>query len=194
MSLLTILEFAHSLLEETIQSDDHVIDATVGNGHDTVFLASLVGENGHVYGFDIQHRAIQNTHKRLQEHGLDNRVTLYEESHEQIRDIVGQKNKQIRAAVFNLGYLPGGDKSVVTKPESTIRAIEAAFDLLLPKGRIVLVVYPGHEEGKMEKDQLLSYVKTIDQRVAHVLKYEFINQVNDPPFVICIEKRRRREH
>lgn len=189
MRLPTVLQFAHSLLEQTVQSGDDAIDATVGNGHDTVFLASLVGKSGRVFGFDIQKTAIENTKKRLHAHGLIDRVTLFQTSHECVKKFVSPYTKKIKAAIFNLGYLPGGDKSIVTKPSSTLKAVKAIYAMLEEGGRIVLVVYPGHEGGREEKDELLAYARTIDQREAHVLKYEYINQVNDPPFVICIEKR-----
>ncbi len=188
--MLSVLKFAHSLLEQTIQSGDHVIDGTVGNGHDTVFLAKLVGPHGHVYGFDIQKTAIINTSLRLKEQQLEQCVTLFQHSHEQVIDWLPKaSSEKIKAAIFNLGYLPGGDKSIVTKPSSTIKAAQSIFNLLQVGGIIVLVIYPGHEEGRKEKDYVLSYVKTIDQQLANVLKYEFINQVNEPPFVIGIEKR-----
>lgn len=189
MKLLNILSFAHSLLENVVRPGDQAIDCTVGNGHDTTFLAKLVGEHGHVYGFDIQKQAVTNTYERLKGDNLHERVTLFHASHEHIHTHISTQNKQLKAAIFNLGYLPGGNKEIVTKPSSTIEAIKAIFQIIQKEGMIVLVIYPGHKEGQKEKEEVLAYIKSMDQRIANVLKYEFINQINDPPFVIAIEKK-----
>ncbi|MCC3358032.1 class I SAM-dependent methyltransferase [Bacillus sp. REN16] len=190
MILDRILPFARNLLKLAINEGDYAVDATVGNGHDTAMLASLVGENGHVFGFDIQTEAIENTTTRLKEQELFGRVTLIHESHNQLLTrIPTEAHGKISGAVFNLGYLPGGNKEIVTKPDSTIDAIEQLLSLMKPEGVIVLVVYHGHEEGAIERDQLLEYCSTLDQNRAHVLMYRFMNQMNNPPFIIAIEKR-----
>ncbi|WP_027409582.1 class I SAM-dependent methyltransferase [Anoxybacteroides tepidamans] len=190
MKLMRILPFARSLIDLAVKEGDIAVDATVGNGHDTLYLAERVGKKGHVFGFDIQSEAIENTAKRLQEHGMLEQVTLFQASHDKlIEKISAHYHGRITGAIFNLGYLPGGDKQIVTKPESTIRAIEQLLHILAPEGIIVLVVYHGHPEGAIERDALLEYVQTLDQKQAHVLRYEFINQINHPPFIIAIEKR-----
>lgn len=98
-------------------------------------------------------------------------------------------NSTIAAAIFNLGYLPGGDKGVTTTGKTTIAAIEQLFNRLKQGGLIVLVVYHGHPQGKKEKNELLAYVESLPQEKAHAATYQFINQKNDPPFVVAIEKR-----
>ncbi|ADC87260.1 class I SAM-dependent methyltransferase [Staphylococcus lugdunensis] len=185
MKLERILPFAKSLITSHIQSDSIVIDATCGNGFDTLFLAQHVPK-GHVYGFDIQQQAIDNTAKKIKSF---KNVSLIHDSHEYISDhlISAHKNK-ITAAIFNLGYLPKGDKSIVTQPESTIRAIDAIFEQLTIEGIIVVVIYHGHFQGKLERDALLDYFSNIDQTKAQVLQYQFINQRNDAPFICAIEK------
>jgi SAM-dependent methyltransferase len=190
MKLAKILPFTRTLMDLAVNEGDIAVDATVGNGHDTLYLAQRVGECGRVFGFDIQKEAIAATSARLQEHNVLNRVTLFQASHDQlIEKIPSIYHGRITGAMFNLGYLPGGDKRIVTKPDSTIRAIEQLLQIMAKEGLIVLVVYHGHPEGIIERDELLNYVKTIDQKRAHVLKYEFINQINNPPFIIAIEKR-----
>lgn len=189
MSLERILPFSKTLLRSVLQAGDIAIDATVGNGRDTVFLAEQVGRSGKVFGFDIQKEAIENTKARLKEKNLLDRVQLFQTSHANMletipKDVYGK----VKAAVFNLGYLPGGDKSIVTKAPSTIAAIEHLLQILTVGGLIVIVVYHGHEEGKRERDELLAYVTKIEQSKADVLRYEFINQKNHPPFIIAIEK------
>lgn len=190
MKLDRILPFARNLLQLAINEGDYTVDATIGNGHDTAMLASLVGESGHVFGFDIQKEAIDNTTTRLNEQQLLNRVSLFHKSHNQLlTTIPTETHGKISGAVFNLGYLPGGNKEIVTKPNSTIEAIEQLLTIMKPDGIIVLVVYHGHEEGAIERDRLMEYCSTLDQNRAHVLMYRFMNQVNNPPFIIAIEKR-----
>ncbi|MBA2873882.1 class I SAM-dependent methyltransferase [Thermaerobacillus caldiproteolyticus] len=190
MKLIRILPFAHALMDIAVQEGDIAVDATVGNGHDTLYLARRVGTTGRVFGFDIQAQAIENTTARLKEHGVLDQVTLFQASHDElIHQIPAAYHGRITGAIFNLGYLPGGDKHVVTKPDSTIRAIEQLLDIMAPEGIIVLVIYHGHPEGAIERDALLKYVQTLEQQRAHVLRYEFINQINHPPFIIAIEKR-----
>ncbi|MGP7818377.1 class I SAM-dependent methyltransferase [Niallia sp. 01092] len=190
MKLERILPFARSLLEKSITTGDIAVDATMGNGHDTLFLAKLVGETGKVFSFDIQQDALAATEKRLTENNLNEVATLSLCGHEQLKTIIPAiHHGKVTAAIFNLGYLPGGDKSIVTTANNTISAIEHLLDIMAPEGIIILVIYHGHPEGQLERDELLSYVETIDQQTAHVLQYRFMNQVNNPPFIIAIEKR-----
>ena len=145
-----------------------VVDATAGNGNDTLFLAEHVGENGHVYAFDIQQAALDATAERLGE--LTDRVSLIWDSHDNINQYV---NRQIGGAVFNLGYLPHSDDlSIVTKPETTIKAIHTILGMLKKGGIICVSVYDGHEGGAKERDALLAYVKDLHQAEVHVAKYE----------------------
>ncbi|HWO96961.1 MAG TPA: class I SAM-dependent methyltransferase [Bacillus sp. (in: firmicutes)] len=190
MKLERILPFARTLLQKAVKEGDIAVDATIGNGHDTVLLAELVGETGHVYGFDIQHQALENTKQKLIEQKLENRVTLFQKSHSQLHELLPSSvSKQVTGAIFNLGYLPGGDKSIVTKADSTIEAIEQLLEVMAPEGIIVLVIYHGHPEGALERNHLLQYVTGLDQQKVHVLQYKFMNQQNNPPFIIAIEKR-----
>lgn len=190
MKLERILPFARTLLQKAVNEGDIAVDATIGNGNDTALLAELVGETGHVYGFDIQQQALQNTQQKLKEKQLHDRVTLFHKSHSHLREVLSPTaSQQVTAAIFNLGYLPGGDKNIVTKAASTIEAIDQLLDLMAPEGIIVLVIYHGHPEGALERDQLMQYVTGLDQQKVHVLQYKFMNQQNNPPFIIAIEKR-----
>ncbi|PLS02004.1 class I SAM-dependent methyltransferase [Neobacillus cucumis] len=190
MKMERILPFAKSLLKNSVTHGDFVVDATLGNGHDTVFLANLVGEHGKVYGFDVQKEAIEATKNRLSEQNLTDRVTIFHEGHEQIFEkIPVEMHGKITGAIFNLGYLPGGDKTIVTHSKTTIAAIEQLLAIMASEGIIILVIYHGHEQGAVERDALLDYCQKLDQKTAHVLQYQFINQQNNPPFIIAIEKR-----
>lgn len=184
----TILEFSHRLLKTATQEGDFVIDATVGNGHDTSLLAHLVGDQGKVFGFDIQEQAIVNTRKKLEEEGLAHRVHLLHQGHETIKQVFNEETT-ISTAIFNLGYLPKGDKSIITLPATTIQAFEGILDRLKSGGIMVVVIYHGHPGGKEEQDTVENYLSLLDQNDFHVLKYEFINQKNNPPYILVVEKR-----
>lgn len=190
MKLERILSFAKLLLEKAVKPGDIAIDATVGNGHDTLFLAELVGTDGKVFGFDIQEQALESCRVKVQEQSLADRVTLFQKGHQYVAESVPTTlHGKVTGAIFNLGYLPGGDKSIVTTPETTISAIKQILQILAPEGIIVIVIYHGHPQGQIERDNLLEYVKNLDQKDAHVLNYQFLNQKNNPPFIIAIEKR-----
>lgn len=186
MKIERILPFSKSLIDSHICESSIVIDATCGNGNDTLYLAEKTTQ-GFVYGFDIQKQAIENTQQKVKDF---NNVSLIQDGHENVRQYILEKHiGLIDCAIFNLGYLPKGDKSIVTKPESTIKAIEEIFDLMRVEGIIILVIYHGHDEGKLERDALLKYLQDLNQQKAHVLQYQFINQKNNAPFICAIEKR-----
>ncbi|RHW40818.1 16S rRNA (cytosine(1402)-N(4))-methyltransferase [Neobacillus notoginsengisoli] len=190
MKLEGVLPFARNLLEKAVGAGGAVVDATMGNGHDTLFLARLVGKNGAVFAFDVQPEALEATRERLSEHDALNQASLFLAGHEQAAEFIpASYHGKIKGAIFNLGYLPGSDKSVITKPATTIAAVEKLLEMMAPEGIIVLVVYHGHEGGAAERDSLIDYVSRLDQKKAHVLQYQFINQQNHPPFIIAIEKR-----
>lgn len=186
MKLERILPYAKTLLKTHVMPQSVVIDATCGNGNDTLYLADLVPQ-GYVYGFDIQDQALTATNAKTKNY---NNVTLIKDSHANVaKHIKPEHQGTIDAAIFNLGYLPNGDKSIVTQPTSTIKAIQSIFDMLATEGIIILVIYSGHAEGAVEKDVLMEYLHQFDQQHAHILQYQFINQQNNPPFICAIEKR-----
>ncbi|QHT47473.1 methyltransferase domain-containing protein [Bacillus sp. SB49] len=189
MNLERIIPYSHMLMKQFIEEGDVVIDGTCGNGHDTLFLTNLVGDTGHVYGFDIQKVAVENTTERLKEAGNENRATILHESHSQVKTSISREHKKrVQAAIYNLGYLPGSDKTVITKPEETLASVQETLSILKPGGLLVLVVYHGHEGGEEEKDALLEYLTALDSKEYHVLHYGFINQKRKPPFILAVEK------
>lgn len=185
MKLQRVLNYAQFLLHDTVELGDIVVDATAGNGHDTATLAELVGEAGHVYAFDVQQQAVEATTARIADLGFSERCDIILDGHENVAKYV---TAPIKAAIFNLGYLPGADHSIVTKPSTTVTAIEAIVKQLVVGGIVVLVIYHGHEGGKEERDRVIDYTKSLPQKNINVLRYEFINQKNDPPFIIALEK------
>lgn len=180
-----ITEMAHQLLAARIQRGDIVVDATAGNGHDTLFLAELVGDTGHVHAYDVQIDAIKATEERLAAQGYESRVTLHHGSHTGISEL----DDALQAVIFNLGYLPGSDKTVITKADDTIVAVEGALLHLQSGGIVVLVVYVGHMGGEAEAKALEAYVRELPVRDYLVLKYEYINPDNRPPYIVAIEKK-----
>ena len=185
MKLERVIQYAQTLLKMSVSEGDIAVDATAGNGHDTLFLANLVGDNGYVYAFDVQKEAVDATLHRLLDNALEHRAIVLKDGHENVAKYV---TKPISAAIFNLGYLPGGNHEIVTKPNTTIQSIESLLKLLKVGGMIVLVIYHGHEGGKKERDEVIQFVSDLPQKYVHVLRYEFINQKNDPPFIIALEK------
>ncbi|MGM0219571.1 class I SAM-dependent methyltransferase [Enterococcus sp. AZ126] len=186
--LQTALQFSHTLLKEVIQEGDSVVDATMGNGNDTAFLAELVGTNGLVYAFDVQKQALVNTEKRLTELGLQEQTILLHQGHETIKETIPE-DTQLKAAIFNLGYLPKSDKQIITQPDTTKQALDALIARLKSKGRIILVVYYGHTGGEAELALVHEYSQKLPQEEYSVLTYQFINQRNNPPILFCIEKK-----
>jgi len=183
-----IIPFAHQLLENSVKQGDTVVDATCGNGNDTLFLSELVGKTGHVYAFDIQEQAIQTTKSVLQDN--DRHVHVIHDSHAKIDQYLPKElENKLAGAIFNLGYLPRSDKQIITKSESTILAIETLLRFIKRGAIIVIVVYHGHTGGKTEKDAVLDYTEKLDQKQFAVLKYQFINQKNNPPYVVAIQKK-----
>lgn len=178
--------FSHYLLKQHIKEGDHVVDATAGNGHDTLFLAHLVGDYGQVYAFDIQEEALKNTTTKLQTSGIDQRVKLILDSHANMPLYLP---RGVDAVLFNLGYLPGGDKSIITQTHTTLLAVQRAIDALNKGGLICIVAYLGHEGGEDELKALLNYTGQLDDKTYNVLHYRFLNQVQKPPQLLAINKR-----
>ena len=180
------LEMAHDFLAQVITQEDIVVDATMGNGHDTLFLAKLAKQ---VYAFDIQEQALEKTSQRLQEAGLTN-AELILQGHETVDQFV----TEVKAAIFNLGYLPSADKSIITQPQTTIEALDKLCHMLVKGGRIAIMIYYGHEGGDIERDAVMDFVSQLPQQEYTATIYRTLNQINNPPFLVMIEKLERYRH
>ena len=180
------LEMAHDFLAQVITQEDIVVDATMGNGYDTLFLAKLAKQ---VYAFDIQEQALKQTSQRLLEAGLTN-VKLILQGHETVDQFV----TEVKAAIFNLGYLPSADKSIITQPQTTLEALEKLCQMLVKGGRIAIMIYYGHEGGDIERDAVLDFVSQLPQQEYTATIYRTLNQINNPPFLVMIEKLERYRH
>ena len=177
--------WAEELIRQAVEPGARVIDATMGNGYDTQWLAELVGESGHVYGFDIQLEAVNRTRDRLAAAGLENRATLFHAGHEHIAELVGEP---VDAAVFNLGWLPGTDKALRTRAETTLTAVNAALDRLTEGALMTICVYPGHPEGRDELDRLIAWGGALPGEKYDVMARAYLNQSGDPPVLIAVKK------
>lgn len=189
MPLLPALAFARQLIEGRLKNGGRALDGTAGNGRDTLFLAQLAGRSGKVWAFDIQAQALSNTAGLLRENGVEGQVELIAASHADLADYV---REPLAAAMFNFGYLPGGDKTVTTKADSSVRAMQAAAALLAEGGLLTAVVYSGHLAGRAEAAAIEQWAAALPQEQYQVLHYRFTNQRNHPPQLLAIEKRIRK--
>lgn len=167
------IELSHDFLSQVLDKNSIAIDATMGNGNDTVFLSHLAKK---VYAFDVQEQALIKTREKLEQLNIKN-VQLILDGHQTINKYV---TEPIRAAIFNLGYLPSADKSVITQPATTLTAIKKILERLEIGGRLAIMVYYGHEGGDKEKDAVLNFVKELDQQHFTVMLYQPLNQINTP--------------
>lgn len=179
-----VLEITHHFAKKAIMPGDTVVDATMGNGHDTLFLSKIVGEEGKVYAFDIQETALDNTAKLLEKEGVRN-AELILSGHENMEKYVSE---EVSAVMFNLGYLPGGDHSLGTVADTTINALESAMRLIKKHGVITVGVYYGGDSGFDEKNSVMEYIEKIDFKKFTVLTLDYKNRPNCPPISVIIEK------
>jgi predicted methyltransferase len=186
----TVLDFAHVLATRALEAGDIAVDATVGNGHDTVVLARAVGTEGRVFGVDVQEAAIESTRERLREEGLMKPVDLLHAGHEHLADhLPSRVHGRVGAVMFNLGYLPGSASDLTTTPDTTLRALDAATTVLRPGGVATVVLYTGHEGGAEEAEAVDEWAAALPQARFRALSYRFVNQRNDPPRLVVVEKR-----
>ncbi|MDO4541294.1 MAG: class I SAM-dependent methyltransferase [Bacillota bacterium] len=183
----SIVELAHEYLSRVVLPGDIVIDATVGNGGDTAVLCRLVGENGRVYGFDIQEEALKAASRYLAEQKLLDRTELIAAGHEHIKEYV---KTPIKAVIFNLGYLPGGDHGVATEAETTITGIEQGLELLVSGGLMAVAVYWGHPQGEKEKNALADFLRKPKMRSWQVMEISLPNR-EKAPCLLIIEKKEK---
>ena len=177
--------WAEELQREAIGEGMAVIDATMGNGGDTERLCQLGGETGRVYAFDVQAQAVENTRARLTEAGMIGRAQLNLAGHERVLEFV---HEPVDAVVFNLGWLPGGDKSVTTLWETTKTAVTAALSLLEKGGVVTICAYPGHAAGDYERAQLMEFLSALRPQEYNVLHHRFLNAGPGAPECFIIQR------
>ncbi|BCX89615.1 hypothetical protein MIN45_P1988 [Methylomarinovum tepidoasis] len=184
-----LTDLAQHAIAARLHPGDTAIDATAGNGHDTLFLARRVGENGRVLAFDVQPRALRQARERLRQAGLTARVTWHCLGHEHMDQTVPEDwRPRLRAVMFNLGYLPRGDKRLITTAATTTAALEKALALLAPGGRISLIAYTGHPGGRQECEAVRDWLY---RQPADLLSWRTVipQGRRRPPWLFLIDKR-----
>ena len=185
-AMIDLLELQKYFILRHLGEGDVAVDFTMGNGNDTAFLSQTVGAEGKVYAFDIQEDALISTRGHLKELGCPENYELICASHHLVKDFV---STPIKAGMFNLGYLPrSGRKAVTTMRETTMPAVEAALDLLSPGGIVMVAIYPGHEEGRLEGEMLAEYFATLDRRKICVSRFNIMNSPTSPYFYFAEKK------
>ena len=182
---MNTLGVSHKFISEHIKKGAFCIDATCGKGRDTVFLCSLAGEEGKVLAFDIQEAAVMQTKELLEKEGYNN-AEVFLDNHANLGKYVLEES--VDAVMFNLGWLPGGDHNIFSKPESSIPAIEAGLKALKKGGVMSICIYHGRECGSLEKDELLKYLKTVDNKKYTVMVLDFFNRTGEIPIPVLIIK------
>ena len=175
----------HFILEH-LGEGDVAVDFTMGNGNDTLFLSRTVGERGRVYAFDIQEEALISTRAHLVAEGAPENYTLICASHHLVKDYV---KEPIKCGMFNLGYLPrSGKKAVTTLRETTMPAVEAALELLGEDGVLLIAIYPGHEEGRLEGEMLREYFSGLSRFKVCCSEFRILNSPSSPYFFLIETK------
>jgi 16S rRNA C1402 N4-methylase RsmH len=193
-ALPTAVQWSHEIVSARLRPGDVVVDATAGNGHDTVFLAERVLPGGRVFAFDVQEAAIAQTREQITNLKLQitraEDITLHHAGHERMGELLPEEARgRLRAVMFNLGYLPGGDKELITRVETTLSALGQALDWLAPDGVLTVVVYPGHEGGREEADAVVRWMAALPSDQFEAQRLGYVNFKPGTPFCLAVRKR-----
>ncbi|RUL89579.1 class I SAM-dependent methyltransferase [Tautonia sociabilis] len=191
MAIPRVVELARMLVGRVLSEGDAAIDATVGNGHDTIWLADQVGPGGRVLGLDVQQAALASARGRLEEAGISDRVSLVRAGHERLDALVRKPGPFARpaAVMFNLGYLPGGDRSRTTVSATTLPALEAALGIIRPGGIVTVVLYPGHPAGQDESEAVARWASHSARSRAEILRAELLHPASPSPWLLALSPR-----
>jgi hypothetical protein len=183
------VELAHEIIKEVLIIGDKAVDATAGNGKDTLFLARTVGSSGKVTAIDCQIEAIRATRHYLENHGVSDWVQLIHAGHQHMGEFI---TEPVKAVMFNLGYLPGSNKQVITTKENTVCAVKKALELLMDDGVVTIVVYPRHPGGKEEAHAIEDFLHGLSAKVFLVVRVGYINRKDNSPYLITVYKKKSR--
>ena len=184
--LRSITQTAQLFVSQYLQPGETAVDATCGNGHDTLALAKMGA--GKIYGFDIQETAIRNTKELLLKENLySEKIHLIRDGHENMRNHIKEK---VQIVLFNLGYLPSASKEITTRKETTLTAVRSALALLKKDGLLCITMYSGHPGGQEEKQAVLELAASLDEHCYHVVYIHMYNQRNHPPEILLITLKR----
>lgn len=182
-----VVEIANVFINNGVKKGDTCLDLTVGNGNDTLYLAKLVGSEGKVFSFDLQQRAIDNTNKLLKENNIEN-VTLIHDTHSNVSKYV---NENIKAAVFNLGFLPGFDKTIVTNEKEVLSALSEVLKMLEVGGFVTICSYLGHDGGLKEYTAIKMFLSDLDKAKYDIIHIAHFLRKDTSPRLIIIEKKEK---
>lgn len=174
------------VVQEYLKDGAFAIDATCGNGNDTIALSRMVGPSGRVLAMDVQGEALKTTEERLREQGIGN-VELVRDSF--VRMEAYCREQEPSAVIFNLGYLPGGDHEITTTAEVTLEGLRAALRILRPGGIAAVTMYSGHPAGEEEKQSVLAFAEALPKREYHAAYVQMLNQKGHPPEILWITKK-----
>ena len=189
---MRIVDQAKAILFEKISSGDWVIDATAGNGHDTLFLKQCVGEKGKIWAFDVQAQALEKTQLRLREAGLDAGIEYVHAGHEHLLEKIPEAARgSISAIMFNLGYLPGGDKALITKADTTLSALDQALEILGLGGILSIILYPGHPGGSEEAKAVLRWGESLPENATFEHRKSQEARAKPSPELVLVYKEKK---
>ena len=182
-----ITHWCHEVVRSQAKKGGRYIDATMGNGHDTLLLCELAGEKGEVLAFDIQEQALEHTKELLDSHGIRGNVRLLLNGHEHMTKYA--KKESISLICFNFGYLPGGDHAVATSADTSVAAIKKGLGILKHGGMMSLCIYSGGDTGFEEKEEILRCLRGLPAQDYTVIVNEYYNRGNNPPMPVFIFKK-----
>ena len=184
MKNIQITGWCSRFIEEQVQEGDLCIDATAGNGSDTLLLSRLCGNTGHVLAFDIQKDALDHTKEKLLKESPFQNCKCILDSHSNMEAYASPDT--VSCIVFNFGYLPGGDHTISTRIKTSMPALSSSLKLLKKGGLLSLCIYSGGDTGFEEHDAVLSWLKSLDPHCYLVIKSEFYNRPNHPPVPVLV--------
>ncbi|MBQ3202692.1 MAG: SAM-dependent methyltransferase [Clostridia bacterium] len=183
---LNALGLSHQFMAAHIREGAFCIDATAGKGRDTLFLCRLVGESGRVLALDIQSDAVAQTAALLTGEGMAHRAQVVQDCHSRLGDYAAPCSAD--GIMFNFGWLPGGDHNTFSHADTSVAAVRAALDILKVGGVMTLCLYYGRQNGTTERDAILDFLPTIDNRRFTVIRGDFANRTGDVPIPVFIIK------
>lgn len=187
---MRLTERAHDYLSRQLRPGDRALDATAGNGHDSLYMAKRVGPKGHLIAIDIQPAAIRTTRRRLQVEDCCDQTELLVADHSQaLPSLYLQYPQAFRAIIFNLGYLPGSDKRIQTQVHSTIGALNAATGLLIPDGLLLVTAYRGHIGGQAEARCIADWMQNLHAQAWSVKRHEPVSIGTQIPPVLWVARK-----
>lgn len=184
----TPIDLAHMYWKQLLTPGSCVVDATCGNGYDTLALSQMVlseKRDGCVIAIDKQQQALDAARQLLAIH-LPNKklshIFFYQQCHSSFPNQIAKES--VSLIVYNLGYLPGGDKHLTTLSATTIQSLEAALPLIMPGGAVSVTCYPGHDTGKLEEEAVLKFASTLDPQQWSCCHHRWVNRRNAPSLLL----------